>query len=301
MLDLWDDEDAIERVFLLNNVRFYVRIFADKLQSPGDLLRQLNTFASDINAPENMNGFEDWVLNAMEAVTGALASASPTRNSVPLLNFFSPKTYAFELVNNEGRLCPQQVDYAPGEYLRTTPRVHVVDELPHDERRPRPPAWVFGGRRLAQRQDTILRSDVPRVPYSHFLASELIKVDDDLEDLDLCYPPHTVRHVGTENFFFFKQTFNGDGLRRELDILNQINTMTEPVRTSKLVGLVFWDGEEEDVLMGFLLDYVEGSTLAAVSQDSPPDKKNGLGRFSRLCRPFTKMASFGEMPGPATS
>lgn len=270
MLDLWDADDAIEYVFLHNTVRFYVRVFADKVRRPGELFDQFQTFVSDINAPD-MDGFIDWVWDAMEGVTGTLASASPTRNSVPLLDFFSPRTYAFELFNNEGRLCPVQVDYSPGEYIQTSPRVRLIDELP--ERSFKPPAQVFGGRRFATSETTILRSEIPWMHYPHFLASKLIKVDDGLEVMDLCNAPRKVRYVGTENVFFFKQALRENGLKRELEILNQINKMGEPVRTSRLFGLVFWDGEE-NVLMGFLLDCNEGTTLVIKSKDATTEAQN---------------------------
>lgn len=65
--------------------------------------------------------------------------------------------------------------------------------------------------------------------------------------------------------FFFKAGFKDHGHLREVELLSQINYSGEfdtHFRTSKLLGLVVWD-EDETLLMWFLLEYIDGGTLAA--------------------------------------
>lgn len=64
--------------------------------------------------------------------------------------------------------------------------------------------------------------------------------------------------------FFFKAVFKDHGHLREVELLSQINHSGEfdiHFQTSKLLGLVVWD-DDETSLMGFLLEYIDGGTLA---------------------------------------
>jgi len=103
---------------------------------------------------------------------------------------------------------------------------------------------------------------VPIIP-----ASQLERVDDGLRDEELSDIPRKVRRVGTAEVFFFKAGFKCHGHLREIDILSQIDRSGKfdpPFRTSRLMGLVVWgDGDNKGAsLMGILLEYIEGDTLA---------------------------------------
>ncbi|KOS21871.1 Protein kinase C-like 3 [Escovopsis weberi] len=132
--------------------------------------------------------------------------------------------------------------------------------------RPRGPS-IFG------RGGNILRSALPKVPC--ILASELERVDDDGPVLmELSDVPKKVRRIGTDQLFFFKAAFKHQ--LRELELLEQIHQNSSmfvpPFRTSRLAGLVLWD-DDESALMGFLLEYVGGRTLAASMQEAHPDQR----------------------------
>lgn len=186
----------------------------------------------------------------------------PLYPPITLLEYFSPPTFAFELVNKGGKLCAVQEHYDPKTYGDTSPRTRIVDVLPDhgDEHPSSSSAGAIFPSHCIPTQGVILRSALPPVPL--ISASELERIDDGLRDEELSDIPNKVRRVGTGEVFFFKVGFRDHGHLREMEILSQINrsgNFEPPFQTSRLVGLVVW-GDDDASLMGFLLDYIEGET-----------------------------------------
>ena len=78
----------------------------------------------------------------------------------------------------------------------------------------------------------------------------------------MCEAPRTVRRLGTDQKYFFKAASELHGFRRELNVLTKIRNIANKdpsVRTTKIVGLVKYDGE--DVILGILMELIDGPTL----------------------------------------
>ncbi|KAK3941352.1 hypothetical protein QBC46DRAFT_104501 [Diplogelasinospora grovesii] len=271
MLELWVHGEDIVYVFLFNGTRFYVSITSEKLEGEGELLQKFNDFKDDLDDPDTMFNFEEWVLGTLDDFMQKVAPtpAPGARKPITLLEYFSPPTFAFELVNKEGKLCAIREDYDPQIHGDTSPRTQIVeDSLPRSGRkgsRSSSAGDLLPGQCI-QSRGAIPRSALPPVPL--IPASHLERVDDGLRDEDLSDTPRKVRRVGTAEVFFFKPGFKDHGHLREIDLLSQIDRSGEfdpPFRTSRLAGLVVWgDGDDDDdaSLMGLLLEYIEGDTLA---------------------------------------
>ena len=79
----------------------------------------------------------------------------------------------------------------------------------------------------------------------------------------MCEIPQIVRKVNTTDEFFFKSADKRHGFQREVEILAKLQKISEhdlSIRTSRIVGLVNWDGQES-LLMGLLLERIDGMTL----------------------------------------
>ncbi|KAF7551668.1 hypothetical protein G7046_g7654 [Stylonectria norvegica] len=261
MLDLIEHDDAVDYISLNNGVRFYVEINEKDLQGEGGLVDVFNDFLDDLQDPENMFQFEEWLLQPLEDIMEELSPTpepGSTRKPVTLLQYFCPPTFAFKLVNKSGMLCALQEEYNHEIHKDTSPRTHIIDSLPENHSTP---------------EDTtvILRSSLPPVPL--ISGSELVRVDDGLSDEALSDVPTKVRRVSTDELFFFKGGFKDHGHQREMEILHQISQSGKfdpPFRTSRLVGLVTWEkGEGSDIsLMGFLLEHINGKTLQALKEEA---------------------------------
>lgn len=181
-----------------------------------------------------------------------MQQAAPTpkpgaQKSITLFDYFSPETFAFELINAQGKLFAIQRDYDPRLHGDSSPRTQIIDSSPKSE----------------TKNGAILRSALPQVPI--FGASQLERVGEGLRDEEMSDVPKKVRKVGSDQVFFFKPGFKDHGHLREMGILSQMGgsfIFEAPFRTSKLVGLVVWD-DDENSLMGFLLDYINGQTLGS--------------------------------------
>lgn len=191
--------------------------------------------------------FEEWVLAASD---GFMRQSAPTQapgapKVITLLEYFSPTTFAFKLVNDGGDLRAVQECYNSEMHGDMSPRTEIVDSLAD-----------FTDSHHVDPTDVILRSTLPPVPV--IPASKLERVSDGLHAEELSDIPTRVRLVDTNTVFFFKAGDKAHGHLRELEILSQINSsqVTPPLRTSKLVGLVVWD-DDVSCLMGFLLEYIE--------------------------------------------
>ncbi|KJZ68343.1 hypothetical protein HIM_12265 [Hirsutella minnesotensis 3608] len=265
MLELLASDHAVEYAFMYNGTRFFLFISAEKLAGDGNLLDEFYNFLKDLDDPDTMFQFEEWVLSPLNDFLRSVAprQGGGTRRPVTLLNYFSPPTYAFTFINNGGSLIAIQEDYHAQIHGDTSPRTRIVDSLPDSKSWARVSTsgidhFVHNTLDLS----VVLRSSLPPVP--HILASELERVDDGLRDEEMSDMPRKVRRVGTEDVFFFKGGFKDHGHLGEIDLLSQINRSRQfvpPFRTSTLVGIVVWDGDKN--LMGFLLEHIEGETLAS--------------------------------------
>ncbi|KPM34018.1 hypothetical protein AK830_g12553 [Neonectria ditissima] len=247
---------------MYNRKRFYVTIPREELQGKGELLETLDNFRQDIEDPDTLFEFEDWVLEALGSFLKTLAPtpAPGTNEALTLFDYFSPPTYAFRLINEGGSLCGIQEIWDPKSYGDSSPRTRIVDEAqschPDDAELP-----------------LILRSALPATPV--FLASELEKVDEGGPAEDESDVPKKVSPIGSDAVFFFKPGYRSHGHLRELEILSIIesNKFAPPFYTSKLAGLVIWD-HDSSCLMGFLLEYIEGGTLAGRMGTAAVEEKN---------------------------
>ncbi|KAM4058916.1 kinase [Hirsutella rhossiliensis] len=270
MLDLLASDRAIEYAFMYNGSRFYIFISAEKLLGGGHLLEDFQTFLSDLDDPDIMFQFEEWILSPLHDFMRQVApkqgggKGGGTRKPITLLDYFSPPTYAFILVNKAGRLFAVQEEYNARVHGDSSPRTRIFDSLLDSGPSAHEPAGDTNIRGYNMpNQHFICRSSLPPVP--HILASELERVDDELSDEEMSDVPRKVRRVGTDDVFFFKAGLKDHGLSREIELLSQINrsgNFSSPFRTSTLVGLVVWD-DDKTSLMGFLLEYIKGETLAS--------------------------------------
>ncbi|KAK2611946.1 hypothetical protein QQS21_002052 [Conoideocrella luteorostrata] len=261
MLELSVHGDGVVYAFLYHGIRFFVTITAKDLEGEGDHLHYFSNLREDLDDPDNMFAFEEWVLDALD---GFLCQVAPNPapgsvKAVTLLEYFSPSTFAFKLVNIAGRLCAVQECYDPDTHGDTTPRTQIIDSLVN-----------FPG---VDPEEVILRTTLPAVPI--IPAASLERVSDDSLSEELSDIPKKVRRVGTNEVFFFKGGFKGQGHLRELKMLSKINSSSgsrRPLRTSRLAGLVVWN-EEASCLMGYLLEYIEGETLTLRAETASITKK----------------------------
>ena len=272
------DEDVVF-VFLLNGTRFYVSITSKMLEGSGELLQEFQGFKDDLDDPETMFNFEEWVLGALgDDIRQVTPSPAPgARQQITLLDYFSPPTFAFELVNRDGKLCTLRENYNPRIHGDTAPRTRIVQGSPPPMSQRRGSDSSASSRGSLPGQGVILRSALPDVPLVP--ASQLERVDDGLRDEQLSDIPSKVRRVGTSKTFFFKAALKAHGHRREMDILSRIKRggpFDSTFRTSSLASLVVWEdnsGEDKATLMGFLLEYVEGGTLAERMEAAPVEMR----------------------------
>lgn len=142
ILDLAVLTENIVHVFMYNLKRFYVIIIAENLEGKGNLLNKFKRFRDDIDEPETMFQFEDWVLGALDDFMRkeALTLAPGFRESLTLFEYLptfrllpSPSTFAFYLVKRDGKLCPTQQQYDPELHARISPRTRIIDSSKHRE------------------------------------------------------------------------------------------------------------------------------------------------------------------------
>ena len=263
MLDLFISDLAVEYAFVYNGTRFYVTIKAEKLKGEGEFLDEFNKFKDGIDDPDTMFQFEEWILSPLDDFMLKVAPTPEhgTWKTITLLDYFSPPTYAFALVNQKGSLYAIQEDYNPQIHGDISPRTRIIDPSPHSSLGPSSANANPPPDHGVLKEGSVLRSELPPVPLIY--ASELERADE-LRDKEMSDVPRKVRRRGSGDVFFFKAGFKDHGHLRELELLCQINHSGEfdaHLRTSKLLGLVVWD-DDETSLMGFLLEYIDGETLA---------------------------------------
>lgn len=99
---------------------------------------------------------------------------------------------------------------------------------------------------------------------------------------DLCEVPRVVRHVNTGREYFFKAADDRRSFTREVEILGRLRDLD--LRTSRIAGLVYYDGEEA-ALLGMLLERIEGDTLAFARISAPAaDKRKWTDQIDETVR-----------------
>jgi tRNA A-37 threonylcarbamoyl transferase component Bud32 len=86
----------------------------------------------------------------------------------------------------------------------------------------------------------------------------------------MCEIPRDVRKVNTTDEFFFKPSYKRHGFQREIETLAKLQKISEHdlgIQTSRIVGLVNWDGQES-LLMGMLFERIDGMTLQDAMLDA---------------------------------
>jgi hypothetical protein len=220
------------------------------------LLEEFIAFRDDLDDPDTPFQFEEWVLAALQTFIQDKAPTpkAGTRAPVTLLDFFSPPTFAFQLMNENGKIRAIQEPYLPQIHGDLSPRTRIVD-ISTDV--PAPNA--------TSDNRVLLRSELHSVPL--ILASALERVNDNLHDYEMSDVPTKVRRRESNEVFFFKAGFKDHSHFREIELLSRISgtgNFKPSFRTSKIVGLVVWDNDgaaEETSLMGFLLEYVNGDSM----------------------------------------
>ncbi|KAK5996761.1 hypothetical protein PT974_02102 [Cladobotryum mycophilum] len=262
MLDLAITGQTIHYAFMYNGKRFYVTISADKLQGRGGLLDEFAKFAMDLDDLDTMFQFEDWVLDALDGFISEVAPAAAASPEPELEARKKPITL---------------LDFLGARRMRWS-WTRIVDQPSLPDLKAAAAASGGSGKGCSNGSH-ILRSELPNVPCIY--ASELERIDDGPGLLEFSDVPKKVRRIGTDQVFFFKGGFKYH--LREMQLLDQVNQRYDmfvpPFRTSRLVGLVLWDddddgdGSKSSSLMGFLLEYIGGDTLARRVVDAHTDLK----------------------------
>lgn len=294
MLEMVILHDAISYTFMCRNKRFVVDILAERLRGEGGLVDAFYRFKDDIDDPDIFCDFETWVVDAVEEHIERLAPAPDPISRMPttLLEYYGAEKFAMELVNRNGLLVAIEHPYDPKLHGNTGPRVTIVDSETCDSstgavqltdpatypRRKERDASLSPGYETAGKKSTVRRSVLPAVP--SIPASRLARAAG-LESIEeeMCEVPRYVRDINTGQEYFFKAAYDQHGFQREVQVLARIQALIEQgiaLRTSRIAGLVYWDGRE-DVLMGILLERIDGPTLsAAASRASAAEKSKWM-------------------------
>jgi hypothetical protein len=277
MLEMVTLESSIWYTIMCCNTRFIVSIDAQNLAGKGELVDRFYELKAGVDDPDGLCEFEDWVLDAIDEHIKRLVPTPRRQANMPtsLLEYFDAGVFVFELVNRNGTLRAVKRPYDPKLHGATKPKITIVGSHVHNggsrraarlspEGRGTSPSGPSTRSRSSSshRIETIDRSVLPIVPF--FKASELVRAagPDSLEE-EICELPRHVRDVTTNQEYFFKAVDDETCFRRELVILANIQSLTERslvLPTSKVAGLVYWDGQE-NVLMGMLLEWINGHTL----------------------------------------
>lgn len=259
MLELSQSDLGVEYAFIYNCVRVYVIIISQDLEGEGPILEEFNSFRNDLDDPNTLFQFEEWILGLLQPFLDKEAPILPRHEPMSLLQYFSPRTFAFKFVNKKGKLEAIQLEYDPAVNGDSSPKTHIVDvPAPSPRLHDRHP-----------KDGVVLRSALPPVPL--IAASELVRPEN-LEDEEISDIPRKVqRRSQPDHLFFFKAGLRDHGHLREMELLDQIarsGKFESPWKTSKLVGLVVWD-DDPNCLMGLLMEYIDGKTLRDRSRDAP--------------------------------
>ena len=238
-------EDSISYTFMSRNKRFIIEIAAKRLEGEGGLVDEFYAFKDDIDDPDIFCDFETWAIDPIHERVRQLVPV-PVSKPTTLLEYYDPEIYVFELFNEGGILKANELVFDPKIFGDASPKISIVGNT---ESRLSPGHEV-------PRDTMISRTALPTVPLVS--ASQLVRAagPDSVEEV-MCEIPRIVQKVNTtDEFFFFKSADERHGFQREVEILAKLQMISEhdmSIRTSRIVGLVNWDGQES-LLMGMLLE-----------------------------------------------
>ncbi|CEJ95227.1 hypothetical protein VHEMI10721 [[Torrubiella] hemipterigena] len=289
-LEMISTRDYILYIFMCCNRRFFINASVEKLEGEGNLADTLRRFCETIDDEDAMIEFEDWIYDALlEHLKVLIPPASVSFKPAHLLEYFKPATFFFELTNNRGTVQPVQLAFNPTIHKDPSPRIAIVDVKIEPNFVDIWPEDV--------NTNSILRSTLPKLPV--FLASQLTRADKpgSIED-EMSLQPKLVRCINTNEVFFFKADSDGPSVSRELDCLTKLQSISDDQlrsRTSKLVGLVKWD--DEDSLLGFLIDPIEGCMLYEAAFEA--SKIDRLRWISQVEETVHRLHAYGIVWGDA--
>ncbi|KAI8711493.1 Protein kinase domain-containing protein [Fusarium sp. LHS14.1] len=259
MLELSRSDFGVEYAFIYNCVRVYVIILSQDLEGEGSILNEFDNFRIDLDDPDTLFQFEEWILGPLQPFLDREAPTPSRHKPMSLLQYFSPRTFAFKFVNNEGQLDAMELDYDPAVNGDYSPKTHIVDV----------PASSPQLRGHQSKGGVVLRSELPSVPL--IAASELVRAENSGDEEISDIPRKVQRRSEPDHPLFFKAGLRDHGHLREMELLGKIThsgRFESPWKTSKFVGLVVWD-DDPNCLMGLLMQYIDGKTLRDRSRDAP--------------------------------
>lgn len=298
MIEMVNFHDAVSYTIMCHNKRFIINVSAEHLEGEGGLVNKLYEFIETLDDdPDAMYDFEDWVLDPMDEHIKRLAPAPAPDSRTTLLQYYQPETYVFDMVNRNGVLVAIEDSYDPNIHGDSRPIAVIVDDdmefSPNDTSTNTDTDPVTSE---LDRKRTIHRSALPRVPT--IPASQLVRAagPESIEE-KMCEIPRIVRKVDTNQEYFFKAGDDRHGFRREVELLAKIENLIEhnpSLRTSRLVGLVHWDNDES-LLMGMLIEQINGPTLHEVIRDaSIADKRRWMDQVDET---VNKLHEYGLVGG----
>lgn len=255
-LELFVHSSHISYIFMCCNKRFFIEASVEKLESEDDtnLANTLRRFCANMDDEDTMIEFEDWMYVALlEQLKELIPPDEVALKPANLLEYFTPISFYFELTNDNGTLQALQVAFNPTIHKDPSPRLVIVEAKIEPNFVDIWPKDVI--------PNCIVRSSLPNVPV--FLASQLAPADKpgSVED-DMSLEPKLVRCINTNKIFALEADNVECFISTALDSLAKIESTCDDQlksHTPNLVGLVKWDNEES--LMGFLLDPIDGCTL----------------------------------------
>ncbi|TVY20808.1 hypothetical protein LARI1_G001787 [Lachnellula arida] len=225
-------EDSIFYTFMSRNKRFMIEITAERLEGEGSLIDEFYQFKDDLNDPDILCDFETWAIDPIHERVKNLVPV-PVSRPTTLLEYYNADTHVFELYNQGSILKATELAFDPKIFGDASPKVSIIENAE---------IHLFKSREVP-RDGIVSRSALPTVPL--IPASRLVRAAglDSIEEV-MCEAPRIVR-------------------KREVEILARLQKISEhdpSIRTSRIVGLVNWDGQES-LLMGMLLERINGTTL----------------------------------------
>lgn len=258
MRDMVTLEDSISYTFMSRNKRFIIEIAAKRLEGESGLLDEFYTFKDDLDDPDILCDFETWAIGPIHERVMQLVPVAVSRPTT-LLEYHAPETFVFELFNEGGVLKAKELAFDPNIFGDPSPKVAIIENA----------ASQLSSSHEEPRDGVVLRSALPTVPL--VAASKLVRAAglDSIEEI-MCEVPQIVRRVDSTDEFFFKSADKRHGFQREVETLAKLKRLCVhdlAIRTSRIVGLVHWDGHES-LLMGMLLERIDGKTLHDAMLDS---------------------------------
>ncbi|KAF1959900.1 hypothetical protein CC80DRAFT_440066 [Byssothecium circinans] len=237
MIELYFGTHNVSLTIMSRGKRFHIIFTTEDLRGPQRDETFVQTFLNFKNSmdddPHAMEALEDWIVKPCAPYMEQLAPSIPRVKPPSLAEYFSAETFFFRLANREGRLeairCPDD----PSVTRSLTPSVLMSD--------PTVSKAIFEG--------------VPCIPASQLVA--VLRPDFHEADYDLI--PRTVRAIGGDAQYHFKDACEHKSLRRELDTLLRFRSgsVSDDLLVSRLGGLVTWDDGLS--VIGLLVEYVHDS------------------------------------------